>query len=450
MRIRLQFAVINNILKIFLLLLSLLFFSVFVLFWFFRMDITAKGEGKVICADWVDIKPEIRGVIKSMEVKEADPVKKDDLLFVLEDREIKMETESSHQKTIDLQKNMFSLEQKILIRKKSVANTIAEAEAGLSEVLAELKIVSSGPKTEEINLAKRSMKRAGQQVEKTFLDYERVKKAFLLKLMSQQDLDDAVHRRKIAQTDLAIAEDQLALLKNKYDENQLDSVKARVARQKAVLANALNLRKEVDILKKEFKAAREAFHTEQKRLEALKKKLKLTKICAPIPGIVMTYDTTHLKGRSVSKGEIVLKIGNTEKYLIECQIPEKDYSLVRKGQKARIAIKPFPKGEYRLFQATVETTGVENKERKASFPDGMGDKLDILINGVQTLKTTYYPVTLSLEKPYHMMLFGNRYEIRPGFSASVQIVVEDERIVELLLKRVLRIKGKLTMENIHL
>ena len=84
MRIRLQFTFIDHILRIFLLLLALLFSIIFVLFWFFRMDITAKGEGKVICAEWIDVKPEIDGNIKCMEVNEGEKVKKGDLLFTLE------------------------------------------------------------------------------------------------------------------------------------------------------------------------------------------------------------------------------------------------------------------------------------------------------------------------------------------------------------------------------
>ena len=450
MRIRLQFAFIDHILKIFLLLLVLLFTSVFVIFWFFRMDITAKGEGMVICAKWIDVKPEIGGIIKSMEVKEADQVKKGDLLFVLEEREIRLETESCLQKTVELQKNITNLKQNLLMRKKGVANTIAEAKAGLNEIRAELKIVKKGPKTEEVTLSQRGVQRSRQQVEKATLDLERIQKAFALKLVSKQEMDDYLHRKTIAVTDLALAKDQLALLINKYDENQLETVKARVTRQKAVLANALTRKKEVDILKQELVTAREALVTEKKKLIALKQKLKLTTISAPISGVVMTYDTEHLKGRAVSQGEVVLKIGGTDDYLIECKVSEKDYPLVKKGQKARIAIKPFPKGEYRLFEAIVKTTGIDSKEGGPSSALGMGEQINALINGAQTLKENYYPVTLILEKPYHIVVFGNRYEVKPGFSAEVQIIVEDERIATLLLKRVLRIKGRLTMDNIHL
>jgi len=450
MRIKFQFAFIDHILRIFLLLLALLFTLIFILFWFFRMDITAKGEGKVICASWVDVKPEIDGMIKSMAVNEGEKIKKGNLLFTLEDRERKLETESSLQKLAELKNNIAKIKQNLAIRQENVASTIAEAEAALNEAKSGFRIMEKGPKAEEISLGQRSIKRAYQQLEKANLDFDRMEKAFSLKLVSRQELDNSAHQRLLFVTDLAFAKDKLALLMNKYDKDQLDTARARLARQQAVLRNALARKKEIDILRQELITTRKALITEEKRLEAVMKKLMLTKVTAPISGIIMTYDTKHLEGKAVSKGEVVLKIGGTDEYLIECQISEKDFPLVKTGQKARVTIKPFPKGEYKLFPATVATTGIDSTAGGPSSSIGIQEKINTLINGPQALKENYYTVTLILEKPYHIIVFGNRYEVKPGFSAEASIIVEDERIATLLFKRVLRIKGKLTQDNIHL
>jgi multidrug resistance efflux pump len=450
MRIKLQFAFIDHILRIFLLLLGLLFILILILFWFFRMDITAKGQGRVICASWVDVKPEIDGMIKSMAVNEGEKIKMGNLLFTLEDRDRKLETESSLQKLAELKNNIAKIKQNLAIRQENVSSTIAEAKAALNEAEAGFRIMEKGPKAEEISLGQRSVKRASQQLEKANLDFDRMEKAFSLKLVSQLELDNSSHQKILFLTDLALAKDKLALLMNKYDKDQMDTARARLARQQAVLRNALARKKEVDILRQELITTQKAFITEEKRLEAVMEKLMLTKVTAPISGIIMTYDTKHLEGRSVSKGEVVLKIGGTDEYLIECQISEKDFPLVKTGQKARVTIKPFPQGEYKLFSAKVLTTGIDSTAGGPSSSIGIEEKINTLINGPQALKENYYPVTLTLEKPYHMVVFGNRYEVKPGFSAEASIIVEDERIATLLLKRVLRIKGKLTRDNIHL
>ncbi|WP_300464416.1 HlyD family efflux transporter periplasmic adaptor subunit [Desulfobacula sp.] len=450
MRIRLQFVFIDHILRIFLLLLALLFTLIFIVFWFLRMDITATGEGKVICAEWMDVKPEIDGIIKRMDVNEGEKIRKGDLLFVLEDREKKLETQSSLQKIVEFRKNIANIRQNFAIRKKDVSSTIEEAKASLSEAEAGFRIMKKGPKNEEINLAKRNIKRAGQQVEKATLDFDRMEKAFSLKLISRQDLDNSSHIKTMALTDLALSKDRLALLMNKYDKDQLDTARARLKRQRVVLAKAFVRQKEMDIFKQELVSAQKALVTEENRLEALTDKLLLTQVTAPISGIIMTYDTKHLEGKAVSRGEVVLKIGGTDAYLIECQISEKDFPLVKPGQNARVTMKPFPKGEYKLFSATVATTGIDSKAGGPSAKIGIEEKINTLINGPLVLKENYYPVTLKLERPYHMLVFGNRYEVKPGFSAEAQIIVEDERIATFLFKRVLRIKGKMIWDNIHL
>ncbi len=450
MRLRVQFILVDHILRVFLILLATFFAMLFVLVWYFRMDITAKGEGKVICSQWIDVKPEIDGIIKKVHVREGDKVSKGDLLFDLEDRDRKLETQSSLQKIAEIKKNIANIKQNLAIRKESVSGAIAEAKASLNEARAEFRIMEKGPKKEEIRLAKRKIERAHQQLQKASLDFKRMEKAFSLKLVAQQEMDKATHQETIAVTDLSLAEDQLALLMNKYDRDQQASSRARLERQKAVLAKTLVRKKEIEILEQELITARESLSTEEKRLEALTIKLTLAKVKAPISGIIMTYDTKHLEGKAATKGEVVLKIGGTDEYLVECKISEKDFPLVKIGQTARITMKPFPKGEYKLFSATVTTTGIDSQAGGPSGEIGMEAKMTALMNGATALKENYYPVTLKLEKPYHMVLFGNRYEVKPGFSASAEIIVEDERIATLIFKRVLRIKGMLTLDNIHL
>ena len=450
MRIKLQFTFIDHIMRIFLLLLALLFVLIFLLFWLFRMDITAPANGKIVCSQWIDVTPEVDGMITHMNVKEAQHVKKGALLFTLEDRERKLETQSSLQKIAEIHKHIETLKQTMSIREESITNAIAEAQAFLNEARAAFRIIQKGPKPEEIDLGQGSIDRARQQVKKASLDFDRMAKAFSLKLVSRQELDNFSHQKDLALTDLALAQGKLALLMNKYDKNELAMAQARITRQKVVLSSALARNKELDILKQELAIALKALTTEENRLEALTKKLALTKILAPLSGIIMTYDTQHLEGKAVVKGESVLKIGSTHDYRVECQVSEKDFALVKIGQKARVAIKPFPKGEYKLFTATVLTTGIDSRAGGPSSDIGIQEKISTMISGPSALQENYYPVMLALEKPYHMMVFGNRYEVKPGFSAEAAIIVEDERIATLLFKRVLRIKGRLTRDNIHL
>ena len=65
------------------------------LFWFFVLDVTADGQGVVKCRNWIDIKPEIKGIVREMTVKEGQWVKKGAVLFSLEDRERELEVKET-------------------------------------------------------------------------------------------------------------------------------------------------------------------------------------------------------------------------------------------------------------------------------------------------------------------------------------------------------------------
>lgn len=450
MRVRAQFTIVSHLLRLFVLLLLLLLSAVFALIWFFRLDVTARADGVVKTSRWVDIKPEVKGIIREMRVKEGQKVEKGEILFTLEDRERDFEVEESLLNISELKNNIAKLKNRSIMTEKEIAGAIAETRAALATAEANYRIAIKGPKPEEVALTQTKIKRAETHLDKAKRDYERMKKAYSLKLVSKMELDGALHQMELAEVDLRIARDELALLLNKYDTDQTAATKAEVDRCKATVARALARKTEIDLLRQDLSTALRALAKEEKQLAVLKEHLKLTRIKAPIDCYILTHDTAHLEGKAVVEGEVVLRLGDTSEYIIDCKVSERDFPLVRVGQEAKVAIKPFPKGEYKLFKARVITVGADIKEQGPSSGLGMMDKLPGLLGKSMDLGENYYPVILSLEKPYTMNLFGNVYEIRPGFSASVEIITENERIATFLLRRVLRIKGRVVSDKIHL
>jgi len=80
MRFKLRFTIVNHLLRMFLLVLILLMTMIFALLWFFQIDVTARGRGSVTCGNWIDIKPEIEGIIEKMAVREGEWVREGKLL----------------------------------------------------------------------------------------------------------------------------------------------------------------------------------------------------------------------------------------------------------------------------------------------------------------------------------------------------------------------------------
>lgn len=95
MRFKFGFVVIDRLLHLFLWLMLLFAVMVFAVLWFFEIDLTAHGTGLVKCETWVDVKPQVSGIIREMKVKEGQWVSKGDVLFVFEDRERKLEVDGT-------------------------------------------------------------------------------------------------------------------------------------------------------------------------------------------------------------------------------------------------------------------------------------------------------------------------------------------------------------------
>ena len=450
MKFRFRFTIINHLMRMFMLLMVLLLAMAFGLVWFFRMDVTAHGNGVVRSAKWVDVKPEVKGIIRSISVREGQKVKMGQVLFILEDRERKVEVAACMLRISELTGNIVKLKEKLKIAEGEITGAILEAKYSLAETKATYRIIKKGPKPEEIAIAKNTIERAKISLEKNKSYYKRMKRAHALELISQLKLDVAYHDMMLAEKDLALAIGKMALLRNKYDSDQVSKAMAEVDRRMAILGKVLSRKHELNIMEHDLITAHRAQVKEEKQLAVLKEHLKLTRVAAPIDGFVLTHDTEHLEGKAVMEGEVVIRLGDMDEYIVDCKIPEMEFALLRVGQEARVSIKPFPKGEYKLFKARVQTLGTDVKTQGFPAKLGMMDKLSGFLNTATNMQEGYYPVCLTLEKPYTMHLFGNQYEIKPGFSAAVDIIIEQERIATFLLRRVLRIKGKLTPEKIHL
>ena len=450
MKIKIKFSIINNLLRLFLMVLTCGFISIFVFFLLFTIDVTANGQGTVQCRNWIDIKPEAQGILREMMVREGQWVEKGEILFSLEDRERDLEVKETELEIAELEIDIFKLEKKLSLSEQNISSEIKESKAILNAAIANYRIVRKGAKSEEINLSKSKIMRAKKQLKKSAKDYELAKAAYDLKVLSILELEQSQHAMNLAKIDLRLARDELSLLKNKYDADQISAAKAEVNCKQAILQKAIARKKELEIIRKDLESALKNRDHAEKKLSVLREQLNLTRITSPINGYVLTHDTEHLVGQAVVQGEVVLRIGDYQEYIIDCLVSENDFPLVKVGQAAKVQIKPFPKGEYKVFSAEVIRVGADLKTEGPSIESGMIDNVTGLLMESPSLNEGLFPVILRLHKPYKIIIFGDVYNLKPGFSAEVEIITRQERIAIHLLRKVLRFKGKLSTDNVHL
>ncbi len=447
---RFQILLVRRLLPGFMLVIGLFLVGCGSLLAFFRMDVTARALGQVRSARWVDVRPELEGIIRRVLVCEGQRVRQGEILLVLEDRERKLAVENARLKVRELESKLLKIQRNMSMRAAEIEGAIAGARASLAAARARYRLYRKGPKPEELALARSSMEKARRVWEMKQRELEQSRRAHALELVSRLQLDTVLSQSMIAAAELAEARDQIELLRHKVDIEQINAARAAMEAEQGALARALARKGELALLEEDAALTARALDQEKAQLEVLEKHLKLTRVMATIDGYVLTHDPKSLEGRFVSEGSVVLQLGDLGVYVIECRVAEQDLPLIRPGQEARISLAAFPRGEYRHFRGTVTAVGLETR-RPASLAD-----MNPAIGFAGILERTLpaapgtYPVTVSLDAPHAVDIFGRRYEIRPGLSAEVEILVENERILVFLLRRVLRLKGRLEPRRVHL
>ena len=169
-------------------------------------------------------------------------------------------------------------------------------------------------------------------------------------------------------------------------------------------------------------------HLEQKKLtqerQRLAGKLVETVLRSPIDGTVLTAELKERRGDRVEVGETVVEVGNADSWVIETGIDETGIARVRVGHDARIEITAFPHMEYDMLHGKVARIGVR------ATPSG-------------------YPVKIALARTVDGGLEPS-LQLFEGMTATVRIVVDRGRVLELLWREALRGLGRINPDALRL
>lgn len=247
---------------------------------------------------------------------------------------------------------------------------LEQAQSKMKQQKIELSRLIDGPRPEELEKARIKYQDAFAAYESTLDDYVRNQGLFDSGAISENDLTNVKRELDVKKSQLSIMELELNLLENPD--------KDEIALKQATLEEA------------------------EKSLTNIRKKLDKAVTYAEFDGIVLKQDIKQ--GMTVSPGNLLLSIGSPSDLQIDFGVNEYDAARIKIGQKAII-------------------TG-----------DGFGDKI---YNGevikiapsasvMQTSRgnETVVKTTIKIIDPDD--------NIKPGFSASVEITVEEKRSVILL------------------
>jgi HlyD family secretion protein len=241
-------------------------------------SITASGTIESVN---VTISSKTSGTINKINFKEGDRVKKGDLLV-----------EISHD-LLDIQ--------------------LRQSEAGVDLANAQLKLLRSGARREDIKQSEELVKQAKINLELAKLDRDRASELYKQDATTKKLYDDAVGRYDLSVTQLNSVKENLAKVKTIIRPEEIEQAQA-------------NLKKAISMV------------------DLLKQNIEDCRIFAPSDGFVSKKFIEE--GENAVMGGSLLRLSNLETVNLVIYIPETDLAKVKLGQNAEITIDAFKDKKY--------------------------------------------------------------------------------------------------------
>lgn len=234
-----------------------------------------KASGTIESVD-VTVSSKLSGQIKKINIKEGDKVKEGDLLLEL-DHDL-----------LDIQ--------------------LRQAEARVEQANAQLNLLLSGARKEDIEMAEQSLKQAKINLESAKQDKDRFTSLYDTRTITKKQYEDAAARYDLALTQYNTAKENLNKIKSIIRPEEIESARANI---KSLIANA----------------------------DMLKKNIEDCKIYAPVGGIVSKKFVET--GEIVSPQSSMMKISNLETVDLVIYLNEAELGKVKLGQNADIKIDTY-------------------------------------------------------------------------------------------------------------
>lgn len=229
----------------------------------------------------VEISSRIQGQIKEIFVDEGERVKERDRIALIDCSDYE-------------------------IQKKQIEALVESASANL-------KIIEKGARSEDLKMAEELKKQAEANLRSAEKDFNRAKRLFDEKSITEKQWEDAKTRYELAMANFRQAEENLKKIKRGARKEEIELARAKL---KEVLA----------------------------LLDSVEKRIRECEILSPMDGIVSVK--LREKGEMVSPGTPIVKILNTEKVYLYVYIPERDLGMVKVGDYAEVSVDSFPEKKF--------------------------------------------------------------------------------------------------------
>ena len=396
------------------------FFIISILTWTYlaQIDQLVRGIGRVIPSQKIQTIQNLEGgIISKVLVKEGDEVDIDDVLVELDKKNFESKEEENQLKIDELKAKILRLEAESKGKKFVVKKALLKGKLK-QEVL--LHKANKRVLKQEISILKKHLFQKKSELKEMLTRKEHL--ATKLELI-QKEVDMKVEL--LAQLVGSRNELNLAQQKLSSVEGEYSSTKLSIPRLRSVIEEVNN---EIEKVRLKFqKKSVEELNLAKDELARIKqvniaKKDRVTRatVRSPVRGVVQQVLHTTIGGVIKAGEDIIEIVPINDTLVIQSKIRPSDIAFIRKGQEAIVRFTAYDFSIYGSLKAKVIQISA-----------------DTIIDDID--KKSYYQVQIKTDNNY-LGNEENKLKIMTGMVATVDIVSGKQRIIDYILKPILRAK----------
>ena len=396
------------------------FFIISILTWTYlaQIDQLVRGIGRVIPSQKIQTIQNLEGgIISKVLVKEGDEVDIDDVLVELDKKNFESKEEENQLKIDELKAKILRLEAESKGKKFVVKKALLKGKLK-QEVL--LHKANKRVLKQEISILKKHLFQKKSELKEMITRKEHLAKKLEL-IQKEVDMKVELLAQLVgSRNELNLAQQKLSSVEGEYS-----STKLSIPRLRSVIEEVNN---EIEKVRLKFqKKSVEELNLAKDELARIKqvniaKKDRVTRatVRSPVRGVVQQVLHTTIGGVIKAGEDIIEIVPINDTLVIQSKIRPSDIAFIRKGQEAIVRFTAYDFSIYGSLKAKVIQISA-----------------DTIIDDID--KKSYYQVQIKTDNNY-LGNEENKLKIMTGMVATVDIVSGKQRIIDYILKPILRAK----------
>lgn len=283
----------------------------------------------------------IPGNVLEVLVRDNQHVKAGDVLVRLDPRDYQVKVEQAQAAVTQAQSQLHTAQTVVPLTSETTQSGTTGAGAQVQDAQAELeraRLAAQQAATSDIAGAEAAVRARQANNDRAQADLARMKPLLDKQEISQQQYDAYLAAARVAESDLHVAQEKLASVRQDAELKKaaVNIAQTRVAQAQANLQSSQANRKQVDVRRAEAGSASAAVEAARANLAAAQLQLSYTTIIAPVDGVV-TRKTVE-PGQTVAPGQSLMAVIPTTDVWVTANFKETQLAGVHPGQRVEIDV----------------------------------------------------------------------------------------------------------------